>query len=82
MAEIEGGYWDARIWLFNIDGFFIPLVGLLKWRKRTTKHCVLRLGLFFFYFTSPFYEKTPEIPLKNEVGKISDFNTYEQRYGF
>ena len=52
---------------------------LLKWRRRTKEHCVLRLDFFFFYVT---VLRENEIPLSNEVGKISDFNRYEQPYGF
>ena len=67
MAEIEEDKGDARIWLPNIDRFFIPLVDYWNGSEgeRNTASCEW-----------PFYEKTYEIPHSNKVEEVSDFNTY------
>ena len=61
MAEIEEDKEDARIWLPNIDGFFIPLVdywnGSEEERNTASREW-------------PFHEKTYEIPLSNKVEEI------------
>ena len=45
--------------------------------QRSTASCD---STFFFFYVTVLREN--EIPLSNEVGKISDFNRYEQPYGF
>ena len=61
MAEIEEDKGDARIWLPNIDGCFIPLVdhwnGSEEERNTASREW-------------PFHEKTYEIPLSNKVEEI------------
>ena len=50
--------------------FFNSFGRLLKGRRRTKKHCVLRLGLIFSVAVSPEKQKT----LSNEMREISDLN--------
>ena len=72
MAEIEEDKGDARIWLPNIDGFFIPLVDY--WNGSEGERNTASREW-------PFHEKTYEIPnteISNKVEEMSDFNTYER----
>ena len=69
MAEIEEAKGDARIWLPNIDGFFIPLVDY--WNGSEGERNTASREW-------PFHEKRYEIPLSNKVEEMSDFNTYER----
>ena len=69
IAEIEEDKGDARIWLPNIDGFFVPLVDY--WNGSEEERSTASREW-------PFHEKTYEIPLSNKVEEMSDFNTYER----
>ena len=68
MVEMEEDKGDARIWLPNNRRIFYSFGRLLKWRRRTKEHCVLRLGLTFLVAVL----RENEIRLSNEVGEISD----------